>query len=821
MNEKRNQLQALLAAKPFVFLDGGMGTMLQKAGLELGRIPEVLNLTHPETVTAIHRQYIDAGSDIVYCCSFGVNRLKVAGTPYTAPQLIQAAVGNARAACRQAAADDEKAGRPARQVLVALDIGPCGKMLEPNGDLSFTEAYELFREEVVAGAEAGADLIVIETMTDLYEMRAALLAAKENADLPVLATMSFEENRRTFTGTLVSSMALTLAGLGADAIGINCSLGPKEFLPLIEELSRWTELPLVVKPNAGLPDPQTGAYAITPAVFAEQVAALIPYGIRFVGGCCGTDPSFIQALHDRFSGLSCQPQHPRIPAACCSPEETVVIDRPRIIGERINPTGKKKLKEAYRTGDIDYILGLAAEQVEDGAAILDVNAGVPGIDEATAIEQVVKALQGVCTAPLQIDSNSAAALERGLRAYCGKAIVNSVNGESAKLDEVLPIVKKYGAAVVGLTLDEEGIPKTVEKRVEIARRILDRALSYGIPKQDVYIDCLTLTVSAEQENAANTLLAMRRIKEELGLKTVLGVSNISFGLPNRPLINKNFLQMALTCGLDLPIINPGDREMVRAVDVYDLIMNHDRGAVKYLERYTGELETPAVSTARTAAPAAAGNPAGTGKETELAYAIRHGLATRVQEITRDMLKTREPLEVINLELIPVLDQAGVDFESGRIFIPQLILTASTAQSAFDVVKEEIRAGGTVSENQGTIVVATVKGDIHDIGKNIVKVILENYGYEIIDLGKDVDPRRIVETCERENVKLLGLSALMTTTLPSMEETIRLVRERCPGCRIMAGGAVLTEEYALKIGADFYVKDAKASCDSARKVFRNS
>jgi len=792
-----NKLLSLFPGKEFILLDGGMGTMLQKQGVELGKVPEVLNITHPEVVQKVHKMYIEAGSDIINTCSFGVNEHKIQGCGYTVEELIQAAVKNARAA---AEGTDTK---------VSLDIGPIGRLLEPNGNVTFEEAYEIFKRQIVAGK--GTDLITIETMTDLYELKAALLAAKENSDLPVLCTMSFEANQRTFTGTEVRSMALTTEGMGADAIGMNCSLGPAEFKPLVEELSKWTTLPIVSKANAGLPDPATGEYTVDAEKFAKISSELIPYGMKLVGGCCGTTPEFIKALKNHLKDRAYMQQNPDIPPAVCTPEKTVIIDEPRIIGERINPTGKKRLKEALKTGDMDYILSQAADQIRDGAEILDVNAGVPGIDEKEVIVNVIKVLQGITDAPLQIDSGNPEVIEAALRIYSGKAIVNSVNGEEKSMAAILPIVKKYGAAVVGLTLDEDGIPKTKEKRIEIAQRILDRAMALGIPKRDVYIDCLTLTVSAEQENAANTLDAIRYIKEEMGLKTVLGVSNISFGLPNRGLINHNFLQMALTCGLDLPILNPGAPDMVRAVDVYKLIMNMDKGAARYIDRYSAELQPAAGA----AAPSAAQH---TVEEMdELEYAIMNGLAGKCRELVAAELETREPIAIINETLIPILDRAGKKFEKSIIFIPQLMLCASTAQTAFEVIKDKLAAAGEEKASRGTIVIATVEGDIHDIGKNIVKVILENYGYDIIDLGKDVPPQTVADAVQDHGVKLLGLSALMTTTLPAMVKSIELVKTAAPDCKIMVGGAVLTEDYAMQIGADYYVKDAKASADAAKDV----
>lgn len=790
-----NRVTELFKDREFIFLDGGLGTMLQRAGYTSEKLPEELNITNPEVIRRIHREYAEAGSDVIYTATFGVNELKTRDSRYTAKEIIEAAVENARAATAGTA------------VKVALDIGPCGRMLEPNGNLSFEEAYQLFKGQVLWGK--GVDLIVIETMTDLYEMKAAALAVKENSDLPVICTMTFEENRRTFTGTSLSSMALTLEGLGVDAIGINCSLGPAEIRPLIEELSKWTSLPIVSKANAGLPDPATGEYSITPEEFAEGAAELIPFGVKLVGGCCGTDPCFIRAVREKFRDKRYVPQNPVIPSAVCTPEKTVVIDGPRVIGERINPTGKKKLKEAFLNDDMDYVLSQAVTQIDDGAEILDVNTGVPGIEEKSVMVKAIKALQGVTDAPLQIDSGDPAVIEPALRIYSGKAIVNSVNGKESSLNAILPLVKKYGAAVVGLTLDEDGIPKTVEKRVEIAKKIRDRALEAGIPERDIYIDCLTLTAAAEQENAAGTLMALRRVKEELGLKTVLGVSNISFGLPQRQIINCNFLQMALNSGLDLPIMNPSSKEMMEAIDVYRVIYNIDKDSAEYIKKY-GKEDTKAEKTAEKEGE---GDP-----EKALEYAVINGLKGETRKLTRDILREREPADAINTVLIPILDRVGDRFEKGRIFIPQLMLAATTAQEAFDEVKKAIESSGTAGEENGTIVIATVKGDIHDIGKNIVKVILENYGYDIVDLGKDVAPETVSKAVSEHGAKLLGLSALMTTTLPAMEDTIKLIREVSPSCAIMVGGAVLTPDYAERIGADYYVKDAKESADRAKEVF---
>lgn len=783
-----------LLNKEFIILDGAMGTMLQARGLKMGETPEVLNIEKPELLTEIHREYIEAGADIIYANTFGANGYKLKKTGYSVDGIIKAGIRNARKACE------------GTEVLTALDIGPIGQLLEPAGTLSFEEAYEIYKEQVIAGQDC--DLIVFETMTDLYELKAAVLAAKENSDKPVLCTMTFEENRRTFTGCAVSSMALTLEGLGVDAIGVNCSLGPKELYPVIEELCQWTSLPVAVKPNAGLPDPVTNAYGVTADEFAALTEKLVPLGVKFFGGCCGTKPEFISAVKKALDGKKHVKTVHKIPAACCTPSNTVVIDRPRIIGERINPTGKKRFKEALLANDVDYILGQAIEQVKGGADILDINVGLPGIDEKDMMKRAVKAVQGVADVPLQLDSTIPEVLEQALRVYNGKPVVNSVNGEEKSLNTVLPLVKKYGAAVVGLCLDENGIPKTAEGRFRIAEKILNRALSLGIRREDVYIDCLTLTVSAEQEAAMETLNAVERVKKELGLKTVLGVSNISFGLPDRVKISSNFLTMALTKGLDLPIINPNTESMTAAVKAFNVLAGYDENSVEYIGRYG---QTNAESTKPRASEAPGG-------DIDLGYALANGLKSEGARLTEELLRDTDPMEIINGILIPALDKTGSEFENGKIFLPQLILTAGVAQSCFEVIKNYFAKTGEKSVSKGKIILATVKGDIHDIGKNIVKVLLENYGYDVIDLGKDVEYQAVLDCAVKENVHLVGLSALMTTTLVSMENTIKLLHDNNVDCKIMVGGAVLTPEYAKRIGADYYAKDAKESCDIAKKVF---
>lgn len=776
-----------LLKKDFIFLDGAMGTMLQAAGLKIGGIPELLNLTDPKLIRSIHEQYIEAGSDIVYANTFGANRYKLKDE--SVEGVISAAVSIAKEACKDKA-------------LVALDIGPIGQLLEPSGTLSFEEAYDIFKEQVIAGKDA--DLIVFETMTDLYELKAAVLAAKENSDKPVLCTMTFEENRRTFTGCGISSMALTLNGLGVDAMGINCSLGPEQLIPLCRELLSHTDLPIILKPNAGLPDPVTGEYNVSPEDFAGQMKTAAEFGVKFMGGCCGTSPEFIKALKEEVKNVIPQRQRAEKKSAVCSPSKAVIIDQPRIIGERINPTGKKLFKEALKNNNMGYILNQAIEQVKAGADILDVNVGLPEIDEKEMMVRTVKELQSITDVPLQIDSTIPQVLEAALRVYNGKPIVNSVNGEEKSLETVLPLVKKYGAAVVGLTLDQNGIPPKAEERFEIARKILNRALEYGIPKEDVFIDCLTLTASAEQEAVMETLKALKRVKEELGLRTVLGVSNISFGLPNRPIINQSFLTMAMTYGLDLPIINPNIDAMTGAVRAFKLLGNMDKNSVEFIAAYNQtSFDTK--------------NAASDKSDISLGYAIENGLKDESSKATEKLLESTDSMDIVNNILIPALDSAGEQFEKGKIFLPQLILTAGAAQAAFAVIRDKMKRSNSEPVSKGKIVLATVKGDIHDIGKNIVKVLLENYGYDVIDLGKDVPPEKVAEAAIKHKVKLVGLSALMTTTLASMEETVKLLHEKNVDCKIVVGGAVLTPEYAKNINADFYAKDAKETVDIAKQV----
>ena len=785
-----------LSEKEFILLDGAMGTLIQKSGVQYKSVPETLNITHPELIESFHKAYIDAGSDIVYANTFGANAYKLKESGYSVEEIISSAVKNAKKAAE------------GTNALVALDIGPIGQLVEPAGSLSFDEAYEYFKEEIIAGKDA--DIIVFETMTDLYELKAGVLAAKENSDKPVIATMTFERNGRTFTGVSPACAAVTLTGLGVDALGVNCSLGPDELEGVVSEISKYTDLPIVIKANAGLPDPNSNEYDIMPDKFAQCVQGLLKYGVKIIGGCCGTTPEYIAEIAKTVENEKYQPQTKSVDTTVCSASTVVEINGPRIIGERINPTGKKLFKQALVDNNIDYILTQALSQVSGGAEILDVNVGHPEIDEKKMMVRVLKAIQSVCDAPLQIDSTKPDVLDAGLRYYNGKPIVNSVNGEEKSLASVLPLVKKYGASVVGLTLDENGIPKTAEGRFEIAKRIVERAEALGIDRKDVYIDCLTLTVSAEQDACRETLKALHRVKTELGCKTCLGVSNISFGLPNRELVNRTFLTMALEEGLDLPIINPNIDSMTGAVRAYRVLSGIDKNSLEFINEYNDA--TPSVSAPKTS-------------DVDIFTAVYNGLKSEGASITAKLLENTDAMQIVNEMLIPALDRVGEDFEKNKIFLPQLIQSANTAQECFEVIKKHISQTSGSPVSKGKIILATVKGDIHDIGKNIVKVLLDNYGYTVVDLGRDVDPQLIVDTAVEQDIKLIGLSALMTTTLKSMEDTIKLVRERkelqnpdgTSKCVVMVGGAVLTNDYAMKIGADYYCKDAKESVDTAKKV----
>ena len=804
------QVNELFRQSNTILLDGGMGTMLQAAGLKLGARPEELNITDPALIEGIHGQYAAAGSRIVNANTFGASAHKLAGSAYTLEQVITAGIENCKRACAPYGA------------LTALDVGPLGELLEPSGTLTFEDAVAEYARIVKAGEAAGADLIFFETYTDLYELKAALLAAKENTRLPILASMSFEAGGRTFTGCTVESFAATARGLGADAVGINCSLGPKEIFPMAKRLAEAVpgNFPVFVKPNAGLPRADGSGYDITPQLFALQMKPYRELHLFAAGGCCGTTPEFIKLLNGTFAG--CTPGRPahRMPSVLCTPVDTVTVDGITVVGERINPTGKKRFQQALREGDMNYVLEQAVSQAEAGAQILDVNVGAPGVDEPVLMEQVVKALQSVTSLPLQLDSSNVEALARGLRVYNGKPIVNSTNGEPEKLAAILPLCKKYGAAIVGLAIDEKGIQPKAADRVAIARRITEAALAAGIPREDIYIDCLTLTASAQQEDVLATVQALEACKKELGVRTVLGVSNISFGLPCRTYLNTTFLTMAMYAGLDLAIMNPSSEEMMAAVYAYNVLTNRDKQSTKYIERFADRVPaSTALAQAAKAAPAASAAEAElTGPYAALMKAVEKGLKGDAAAHTRALLAEKQPLEVVDEALIPALDIVGAKYEKGTLFLPQLLQAASAAQSAFEEIKTAIAQKGEGSASKGRIVIATVKGDVHDIGKNIVRVILENYGFEVLDLGRDVPVETVVDTVREKDVHLVGLSALMTTTLKSMEETIAALHAAKLDCKIMVGGAVLTPEYAEKIGADWYAKDAKRSADIAKEFF---
>ena len=804
------QVNELFKQSNTILLDGGMGTMLQAAGLKLGARPEELNITDPALIEGIHGQYAAAGSRIVNANTFGASAHKLAGSAYTLEQIITAGIENCKRACAPYGA------------LTALDVGPLGELLEPSGTLAFEDAVAEYARIVKAGEAAGADLIFFETYTDLYELKAALLAAKENTRLPILASMSFEAGGRTFTGCTVESFAATARGLGADAVGINCSLGPKEIFPMAKRLAEAVpgNFPVFVKPNAGLPRADGSGYDITPQLFALQMKPYRELHLFAAGGCCGTTPEFIKLLNGTFAG--CTPGRPahRMPSVLCTPVDTVTVDGITVVGERINPTGKKRFQQALREGDMNYVLEQAVSQAEAGAQVLDVNVGAPGVDEPVLMEQVVKALQSVTSLPLQLDSSNVEALARGLRVYNGKPIVNSTNGEPEKLAAILPLCKKYGAAIVGLAIDEKGIQPKAADRVAIARRITEAALAAGIPREDIYIDCLTLTASAQQEDVLATVQALEACKKELGVRTVLGVSNISFGLPCRTYLNTTFLTMAMYAGLDLAIMNPSSEEMMAAVYAYNVLTNRDKQSTKYIERFADRVPaSTALAQAAKAAPAASAAEAElTGPYAALMKAVEKGLKGDAAAHTRALLAEKQPLEVVDEALIPALDIVGAKYEKGTLFLPQLLQAASAAQSAFEEIKTAIAQKGEGSASKGRIVLATVKGDVHDIGKNIVRVILENYGFEVLDLGRDVPVETVVDTVREKDVHLVGLSALMTTTLKSMEETIAALHAAKLDCKIMVGGAVLTPEYAEKIGADWYAKDAKRSADIAKEFF---
>lgn len=790
-----------------LFFDGGMGSLLQAKGLKAGELPERWNLTHPEEICGIHRMYLQAGSDLITTNTFGANRLKYGEE---LEKIVSEAVSHAKEAVRA-----EGHG------YVALDLGPTGKLLKPLGDLEFEDAVEIYKETVSYGARAGADLVLIETMSDCYELKAAVLAAKEagfspetGERLPIFATVIFDEKGKLLTGGDVSSTVALLEGLGVDVLGINCGLGPVQMKGIVEELLSVSSTPVLVNPNAGLPRSENGetVYDIDAVRFGEVMEEIVKMGAVIVGGCCGTGPEHIRETVKRCKDLPVMWPEKKNRTVVSSYSQAVVFDKKTvIIGERINPTGKSKFKQALRDHNLEYILREGVTQQDNGADILDVNVGLPEIDEPSMMEAVVKELQAVIDLPLQIDTSNPQAMEQALRIYNGKALINSVNGKKEVMDQIFPLVAKYGGVVVGLCLDEDGIPETAEGRIAVGRKIIKTAASYGIGPEDIILDGLCMTVSSDNKGALTTLETLRRIRDELGGKSVLGVSNISFGLPQREIINSSFFTMAMECGLNGAIINPNSEAMMRAYYSFNALMNRDPQCSRYIDIYGSETGGLGQTLSRT-------KDTGKGKEGDsLGILIEKGLKEAAAETVAALLEEKDALDIINGEMIPALDRVGKGFEKGSVFLPQLLMSAEAAKAAFEVIKAKMEGSGQGQEKKGTIILATVKGDIHDIGKNIVKVLLENYSYEVIDLGKDVPPERIVEVAVKRHVPLVGLSALMTTTVPSMEETIRRLRKEASWVKVMVGGAVLTKEYADTIGADAYCRDAMASVHYAETV----
>ncbi|NLY91619.1 MAG: dihydropteroate synthase [Firmicutes bacterium] len=780
----------------FLIFDGAMGTMLQASGMKGGELAERYNLEKPEVISGIHRAYLAAGAEVITTNTFSANRFKLAEAGLDLAEVIGAAVAIARQA--------------AGQRLVALDIGPLGRLMEPYGNLSFEAAYEAFAEQIRLGQAAGADLILIETMSDLYEAKAAILAARENAELPVFCTMTFQADGRTLTGADPLTVVNVLQSLGVTALGINCSLGPKEILPLVRTVLKFAQVPVIVQPNAGLPQliGEKTIYQIMPAEFAAYGKEMAMAGVGILGGCCGTTPDHIKALKEAVGGLKpVERKVPRLTAASSATTTVALGGEIKIIGERLNPSGKKRLKEALREGDLDYLLREAVDQRDNGAHILDVNVGLPEIDEKTVMVKVIKEIQGVINLPLQIDSVRPEVIEAAVRICNGRPIINSVNGEEKAMAAILPTAKKYGCLVVALTMDEKGIPPTAEERLRIAERIINKAAAYGLPKEDIIVDCLVLTASAQQREVQETIKAVRLVKEKLGVKTTLGVSNVSFGLPARPLLNRTFLAAALAAGLDAPIMNPLDAEMRDTVRAFNVLWNHDRESRDFIKAYSTPEEKPALHPRR--------------ERKDLKTLIIAGLKEEAAAVVRDLLKAEKGLAIVDHYLIPALDLVGERYEKGELFLPQLIQAAETVKRAFAVIKEDLRkeAGPAAAVSKGKIVIATVKGDVHDIGKNIVKLLLENYGFTVYALGKDVPSAVIVEKVREEQAALVGLSALMTTTVRNMAEALTALRHACPEVKIMVGGAVLNEDYAQRIGADFYGKDAREAVKIAEMVYR--
>lgn len=795
-------LKELLKTKRFYF-EGAMGTMLQEQGLELGEIPELLNIKYPQKVEKVHKAYIEAGATILSTNTFGANRFKVDRDIASLDDLITNAVQLAK-----------RARGKRTDIFIALDVGPTGRVIKPIGDASFKEVYEAFKEQMIIGEKAGVDAILIETMTDLYEMKAAVLAAKENTNLPVLCTMSFEATHHTFFGTSLESMVLLLEGLDVDALGINCSLGPKELLPLVKDLMQRVHIPVIIQPNAGLPhinlDGKT-TYDITPDTFSDFMIQFAQMGVTLLGGCCGTTPEHIRQTVNKTKYLSFnRPINPE-QAGICSALKAVYFNDICIIGERINPTGKKRLQAELRKHNLDYVTREALKQVEQGATLLDINMGMPDMDEAMLLTKAILEVQSSVTVPLMIDSSNVKALESAVRLYNGKPLINSVNGKEESLKAILPIAKKYGAAILGLTLDEKGIPKTARERVQIAERIVEAAEKIGIRRHDIFIDCLTVTASAQQDEVRETLKAIQLVKETLKVKTILGVSNVSFGMPKRPLLNRIMLAMALMQGLDAPIMNPNDRNMIETIMAYRVLVGLDKDSEDYIKAYSDQQEANQTTIVGDALQS---------DKMDLQIAIQKGLKEDATLAVEYLKQTKEPLTIIENHIIPALNQVGEDYENQVIFLPQLIKASDAAKAAFDSLGQMIAKGSQENhQEKQKIILATVYGDVHDIGKNIVKVIMENYNFEVIDLGKDVPKEEVVKAALEYNIHLVGLSALMTTTVESMKDTITALRQQLPHVKVIVGGAVLTPELAHYVGANFYAKDAMETVKIARETYK--
>ena len=785
-----------------LIFDGAMGTMLQNEGLPIGDNPEVFGMENPDKLLKIHKKYLEAGSNVITTNTFGCNELKVTKLGYMVEEIIDSAVSIAKKAIEET---DKTKPR-----YVALDIGPIGEMLEPMGTLSFDKAYDIFKRQAIQGEKSGADLIIIETMMDLYEAKAAVLAAKENTNLPVICTMTFDENGRSFTGCLPESMVATIEGLGVDALGVNCSLGPKQLLPIVKTITEIANVPVIVQANAGLPvlENNQAVYKMTAYEFFQGVREFVKLGASIIGGCCGTNETFIKEISDNIDLLVKQEPNIKETTIVCSSVKYIDVNGPTIVGERLNPTGRKLLQNAYITGDNDYVINLALEQGSEGSQIINVNVGLPEIDEEKAMIRVIKGIQEVVDLPLQIDSSNVKALENGLRYYNGRTIVNSVNGKDESLEKILPIVKKYGACVVGLTLDDNGIPSTAQGRFNIAKKIVEMAESYGIKRKDIFIDCLSLTVSAQQEEALETIKAIKMVKENLGCKTILGVSNISFGTPNRRALNNTYLNLALGAGLDLAIINTEDKNMVNSIYAYRVISNMDKGCVDYIKKCSDISEDRKALKKKN------------NEKLTLEDVIERGLKEEAKGLTLDILESKDEYYVLDEILIPALDKVGEKYDKGELFLPQMIQSAETVKVSLNIIKERLSQNNSNDGSKGKIIVATVQGDIHDIGKNIVKIMLENYGYQVIDLGKDVPIEDVVKRAKEENIELIGLSALMTTTVENMKKTISALRDNGINAKVFVGGAVLTQEYADKMNANYYSKDAKSAVEIAKINFNS-